>query len=149
MQEYYMREALKEALKAYKKKEIPIGCVIVYNDRIIARAHNLREKKKNALYHAEIIAIKKACKKLKSWRLDMCDIYITLEPCQMCSGAILQSKIKNTYFGAYDQKTGMAGSRFNMFSLKFNYEPNVVGGILENECKMLLKDFFRDLRKEK
>jgi tRNA(adenine34) deaminase len=149
MQEYYMREALKEAYKAYKKKEIPIGCVIVYNDTIIARAHNLRESKKNALYHAEILAIKKACKKLKSWRLDMCDIYITLEPCQMCSGAILQSKIKNTYFGAYDAKTGMAGSRFNMFALKFNYEPNVVGGILENECKTLIKNFFKDLREEK
>ena len=149
MNELFMKEALKEAQIAYKKNEIPIGCVIVYNDKIIAKAHNLRENKKNALYHAEILAINKACKKIHSWRLDECDIYITLEPCPMCSGAIIQSKIKNIYFGAYDHKTGMAGSKANLFDIKFNYEPNVMGGILEEECSMLIKDFFKELRKEK
>ena len=104
----YMYEALKEAKKAYKKKEIPIGCVIVCNDKIIARAHNLREGKQNAIYHAEVLAINKACKKLKSWRLDMCDLYVTLEPCAMCSGAILQSKVKNIYLRTrWNQIQGM------------------------------------------
>lgn len=148
MEELFMKEALKEAYKAYNKKEIPIGCVIVRDNKIISRGHNLREKKKNALLHAEVIAINKACKKLKSWRLDDCDIYITLEPCTMCSGAILQSKIKNTYFGAYDLKTGMAGSRFNVFGIKFNYEPNVIGGIMEEECSNLIKSFFKELREK-
>ena len=148
MEELFMKEALKEAYKAYNKKEIPIGCVIVRDNKIISRGHNLREKKKNALLHAEVIAINKACKKLKSWRLDDCDIYITLEPCTMCSGAILQSKIKNTYFGAYDLKTGMAGSRFNVFGIKFNYEPNVIGGIMEEECSNLIKAFFKELREK-
>ena len=145
----YMYEALKEAKKAYKKKEIPIGCVIVCNDKIIARAHNLREGKQNALYHAEVLAINKACKKLKSWRLDMCNLYVTLEPCAMCSGAILQSKVKNIYFGAYDKKAGMAGSRYDMFSIRFNYDPNVCGGVLEEECSNLIKDVFKELRNEK
>ncbi len=148
MEELFMKEALKEAYKAYNKKEIPIGCVIVRDNKIISRGHNLREKKKNALLHAEVIAINKACKKLKSWRLDDCDIYITLEPCAMCSGAIIQSKIKNTYFGAYDPKTGMAGSRFNVFGIKFNYEPNVFGGIMEEECSNLIKSFFKELREK-
>lgn len=148
MEELFMKEALKEAYKAYNKKEIPIGCVIVRDNKIISRGHNLREKKKNALLHAEVIAINKACKKLKSWRLDDCGIYITLEPCTMCSGAILQSKIKNTYFGAYDLKTGMAGSRFNVFGIKFNYEPNVIGGIMEEECSNLIKSFFKELREK-
>ena len=148
MEELFMKEALKDAYKAYNKKEIPIGCVIVRDNKIISRRHNLREKKKNALLHAEVIAINKACKKLKSWRLDDCDIYITLEPCTMCSGAILQSKIKNTYFGAYDLKTGMAGSRFNVFGIKFNYEPNVIGGIMEEECSNLIKSFFKELREK-
>ena len=142
----FMNEALKEARKAFNKNEIPIGCVIVKDNKIISRAHNLREKKRNALCHAEVLAINKACKKLKSWRLDDCDIYITLEPCGMCSGAILQSKIKNIYFGAYDQKAGMAGSRFNVFGIRFNYDPNVVGGIMEEDCSKIIKDFFKRLR---
>lgn len=147
MKEEFMKEALKEAFKAYKKKEVPIGCVVVLNDKIISRAHNIREKRQNALYHAEILAINKTCKKLKSWRLDECDIYVTLEPCGMCSGAIIQSKIKNIYFGAYDYKTGMCGSKFNIFSLKYNYDPYVLGGILEEDCSNLIKKFFKELRK--
>lgn len=141
-----MREALKEAKKAYAKKEIPVGCVIVKDNKIIAKAHNLRECRQNALYHAELIAINKACKKLKSWRLDECDIYITLEPCAMCSGAILQSKIKNIYYGAKDPKGGMAGGKFNIFGLRFNYDPYLEGGILEEECSIIIKDFFKELR---
>ncbi len=147
MKEEFMKEALIEAMKAYKKKEVPVGCVIVLNDKIISRAHNLRERKQNAIYHAEVLAINKACKKLKSWRLDECDMYVTLEPCAMCSGAILQSKIKKIYFGAYDFKTGMCGSKFNLFSLRYNYDPFVEGGILENECSILIKNFFKELRK--
>lgn len=148
MKEYFMTEALKEAKKAFDKNEIPVGCVIVCDNKIIARAHNLRENKKNALYHAEIIAINKACKKLKSWRLDDCDMYVTLEPCSMCSGAIIQSKIKNIYFGASDLKTGAAGGKLDLFSFKFNYDPNVEGAILEEECSKIIKDFFVKLREK-
>lgn len=144
----YMKLALLEAKKAYKKNEIPVGCVIVRDDKVIAKAYNKRETKKNSLYHAEILCINKACKKLKSWRLDDCDIYITLEPCQMCSGAIIQSKIKNIYFGAYDLKTGFAGSRLNLFDIKFNYTPNVVGGIMEEESRILIQDFFKKIRRK-
>ena len=143
-----MEEALKEARIAFKKKEIPVGCVIVCDNKIITRAHNLREGKKNALYHAEVLAINKACKKLKSWRLDDCDLYVTLEPCSMCSGAIIQAKIKNIYFGASDPKTGAAGSKLNLFDIKFNYEPNVCGGILGEECSKIIKDFFTNLREK-
>lgn len=145
----YMFLALEEAKKAYKKGEIPVGCVIVLNDKVIAKAYNKRESKKNSLYHAEIMCIDKACKKLKSWRLDECDLYVTLEPCPMCSGAIIQSKIKNIYYGASDLKTGFAGGKFNIFDLKFNYSPNVVGGILEEESKKLIQDFFKELRNKK
>lgn len=149
MKEEFMREALKEAKKAYKKKEVPVGCVIVRDNKIIARAHNNRESKKNGLYHAEVLCINKACKKLHSWRLDDCSIYVTLEPCPMCSGAILQTKIKNIYYGASDPKAGFAGSRYNVFDMKFNYSPNLYGGILEDECSMLIKDFFKELRNNK
>lgn len=146
MENYFMEEALKEAFKAYKKKEVPVGAVIVRNGKIIARAHNLREKKQNSLYHAEVLCINKACKKLHSWRLDDCDIYVTLEPCAMCSGAIIQAKIQNIYYGTKDPKGGFCGSKFNVFELKFNYIPNVVGGILEDDCSNILKDFFKELR---
>lgn len=146
MIEYFMNEALKEAKKAYKKKEVPVGAVIVRDGKIIARAYNKREYRQNSLYHAEVLCINKACKKLKSWRLDDCDIYVTLEPCAMCSGAIIQSKIKNIYYGAKDLKTGFCGGKFNVFELKFNYTPNVIGGILESECSNLIKDFFKELR---
>ena len=141
-----MELAYKEALKAYEKEEIPVGCVIVKNDQVIAKAHNLRETKNLVLAHAEMLAINKANKKLNSWRLDDCDIYITLEPCPMCLGAIIQARIKNLYFGAYDKKTGALGSVFNMCDFKFNHELNYQGGILEEKCSKIIKDFFKTLR---
>lgn len=141
-----MELAYREALKAYEKEEIPVGCVIVKNDQVIAKAHNLRETKNLVLAHAEMLAINKANKKLNSWRLDDCDIYITLEPCPMCLGAIIQARIKNLYFGAYDKKTGALGSVFNMCDFKFNHELNYQGGILEEKCSKIIKDFFKTLR---
>ena len=142
----YMELAYKEALKAYEKEEIPVGCVIVKDDQVIAKAYNLRETKNLVLAHAEMLAINKANKKLNSWRLDDCDIYITLEPCPMCLGAIIQARIKNLYFGAYDKKTGALGSVFNMCDFKFNHELNYQGGILEEKCSKIIKDFFKTLR---
>ena len=148
MEEIFMKEAIKEAKKAYKNREVPIGAVIVYRNKIISRGYNLREKKKNALLHAEIIAINKACRKLKSWRLSECDLYVTVEPCPMCAGAIIQSRIKNIFFGAPDIKAGCAGSKANLFEEGlFNHNVNITGGILESECADLLKDFFHQLRK--
>lgn len=147
MEEKYMIAALREAKKAYDKLEVPIGAVIVKDGNIIARAHNLRETSKQACAHAEILAIQKACKKIGAWRLEDCDIYVTLEPCPMCAGAIINSRIKNLYFGAMEPKSGVAGSKFNLFSdYKFNHSVNVVPGVLENECVSLLKDFFKMLR---
>ena len=143
----YMKIALKEAKKAYKKGEVPIGAVVVKDNKVIARAHNLRESKHDPTGHAEIIAIKKASKKLKSWRLEDCDIYVTLEPCPMCAGAIIQARIKNLYFGAYDSKSGAASSAINLFNYPWNHQVKVNGGILEMESKMLLKEFFKPLRK--
>ncbi len=144
----YMKLAYKEAQKAFEKNEVPVGCVIVKDNIVIAKAYNKREYSQNSLYHAEMIAINKACKKLNSWRLDGCDIYITLEPCPMCSGAIIQSKIDNIYYGAKELKWGFAGSRYNIFDMKFNYSPNVVGGLMEIECSNLLKEFFKNQRKK-
>lgn len=141
-------EALKQASKAYLLGEVPVGAIIVHNDKIIARAYNLREKKQSISSHAELIAIEKASKKIGSWRLEECDIYVTLEPCPMCSGAIIQSRIKNLYFGAYDFKTGAAGSVLNLFDIPFNHKVNVVGGILEEECSKIIKLFFKELRKK-
>lgn len=143
-----MKAALKEAKKAYLLGEVPVGAVIVYNDKIIARGHNTRELRQSVLGHAEINAIAKANKQIGSWRLEDCSIYVTLEPCSMCSGAIIQSRIKNLYFGAYDLKTGAAGSVFNLFDYPFNHKVNVVGGILENECSQIIKDFFKELRQK-
>ena len=143
-----MKEALKEAKKAYLLGEVPVGAVIVYEGKIIARGHNTREIKQTVLGHAEINAIQKASKKIGSWRLEDCDIYVTLEPCAMCSGAIIQSRIKNLYFGAYDLKTGVCGSVLNLFEYPFNHKVNVVGGVLEEECSRILKDFFKELRQK-
>ena len=143
---YYMKYALKEAKKAYEIGEIPVGCVIVYNDKIIARAYNKRENNNISTAHAEILAINKACKKLNSWRLEDCDIYITLEPCVMCAGAIIQSRIKNCYYGAYDYRFGAHKSIINLFDVKFNHNVNIYGGILEDECSKIIKDFFKELR---
>lgn len=146
----FMKAALKEAQKAYKKLEVPVGCVIVKDDVIIARAHNLKETKFDTTKHAEILAIQKASKKLQSWRLIGCDMYVTLEPCSMCAGAIINSRIRNLYIGALDEKTGVAGSVLNLFEdYSFNHKVEVYKGLLQQECEQILKDFFIELRKIK
>ena len=147
-QERFMKEALKEAKKAYDKLEVPVGCVIVKDGKIIARAHNLKESKKDTTKHAEILAIQKASKKLESWRLLDCDMYVTLEPCSMCAGAIVNSRIRNLYIGTMDKKTGAAGSVLNLFEdFTFNHKVTVQNGILKEQCEKILKDFFKELRK--
>lgn len=150
MDEKYMRAAIREAKKAYEKEEVPIGAVIVKDGKVIARAHNLRESSKQACAHAEILAIQKACKKLDAWRLEDCDMYVTLEPCPMCAGAIINARIKNLYFGAMEPKSGAVGSKLNLFTdYKFNHSVNTVSDVLEDECVALLKDFFKMLRNKK
>lgn len=150
MEEKYMKEALKEAKKAYEKLEVPVGAVIVKDNKIIARAHNLKETKKDTTNHAEILAIQKASKKLEAWRLNDCEMYVTLEPCSMCAGAIINSRIKKIYIGALDEKTGAAGSGLNLFEdYKFNHKVEVEKGILKEECENILKSFFKELRKIK
>ena len=148
--EKYMKEALKEAQKAYEKLEVPVGAVIVKDGKIIARAYNQKETKFDTTKHAEILAIQKASKKLKSWRLIDCEMYVTLEPCPMCAGAIIQSRIKKVYYGVSDEKTGAVGSKLNLFKdYKFNHNVEVENGILTDKCKELLQNFFIELRKEK
>ena len=150
MDERFMKEALKEAKKAGQADETPIGAVIVKDGKIIARGRNKRENKKNSLCHAEIIAINKACKKIGDWRLEGCELYVTLEPCPMCAGAVIQSRIKALYFGAYDYKAGCHSSKINLFEENlFNHNVDVSGGIMEEECAVLLKDFFKKLRQRK
>ncbi len=146
METEFMRAALREAQKAADIGETPIGAVIVRGGKIIARAHNKREIKKNALMHAEIIAIDKACRKLGGWRLPGCDIYVTLEPCPMCMGAIIQARIENLYFGAYDAKSGCAGSVCDL-SLLLPHKVNVTSGIMREDCENIIKSFFKNLRK--
>ncbi len=144
-----MREAIAQAKKAAAIGETPIGAVIVRDGAVIARGYNKRETKKNALLHAEIIAVNKACKKLGGWRLPRCDIYVTLEPCPMCAGAIINARIDNVYFGAYDKKSGCAGSVADLFAEgMFNHNVRAMGGIMEDECAELLSSFFRELRKK-
>ena len=146
---YWMKKALAQAQWAASKDEVPIGCVIVYNDKILSRAYNQREKKQSSLAHAEILAIEKACKKLGSWRLEDCTLYVTLEPCPMCTGAIIQSRIPRVVFGAYDPKGGCMGSCTNLTEVKgFNHYPVIEGGILQEESASLLKDFFKQKRKK-
>ena len=148
--EKFMKIALKEAEKAYNKGEVPVGAVIIKNGEVISKAYNLRETKKNALYHAEIIAIERACKKLSGWRLCDCELYVTLEPCHMCMGAIIQSKIKNVYFGAYDKKCGAAFSIDEIWkNAKLSHKINCVGGIMEDECSEIVKRFFREICRKK
>ena len=150
MEEKFMYQALKEAEKAYNKLEVPVGCVIVKDGKIIARAHNLKETKMDTTKHAEILAIQKASKKLKSWRLIDCEMYVTLEPCPMCAGAIIQSRIKKIYYGTNDWKTGAVGSVLNLFDdYTFHHKVEYQDGILQNECENILKDFFKELRKNK
>ena len=144
-----MKEALKEAKKAYKKEEVPVGAVIVKNGKIIARAHNIKETKKNAIGHAEILAIQKACKKLNAWRLLDCEMYVTLEPCSMCAGALINSRIKKIYIGTDDLKTGACGSVLNLLEdYPFNHKIEIKKYILKEECENLLKDFFKFLREK-
>ena len=145
--EIFMKEALKEAKKAYDKLEIPVGAVIVKDGKIIARAHNQKETKCDTTNHAEILAIQKASKKLNSWRLIDCEMYVTLEPCSMCAGAIINSRIKKVYIGTMDEKTGAVGSVFNLFNdYKFNHKVDFEAGILKDECEDILKRFFKELR---
>ena len=147
MTKEYMKIALEEAKKAYKKEEVPIGAIIVKDGKVIARAHNLREKKKQACAHAEIIVIQKACKKLKSWRLEDCEMYVTLEPCPMCAGAIMNARIKKLYIGAMEPKFGSVGSKVNLLEdVVFNHTVEVEKGICEDESVKLLQDFFKMLR---
>lgn len=148
--EYYMEQALKEAQKAYKKLEVPVGAIIVKDGEIIAKAHNQKETKTDTTKHAEILAIQKASKKLKSWRLIDCEMYVTLEPCSMCAGAIINSRIKKVYIGAMDEKTGAVGSVLNLFEdYTFNHKVEAQKGIREEDCQEILKRFFKELRKIK
>lgn len=146
-EEYFMNKALEEAKKAALLGEVPIGCVIVKDDKIIARGRNAREGKKNALLHAEIVAIDKACRKLGGWRLWQCEMYVTLEPCPMCAGAIINSRIRKVFISTPDPKGGAMGSLLNLCDFPFNHKPEIEYGMLGEKSKTVLKDFFRNLRK--
>lgn len=145
-----MHAAIMEAEKARELNEVPIGAVIVFQDEIIASGFNVRESSQSALSHAELIAIEEANKKIGSWRLEDCTLYVTLEPCPMCAGAIVQSRIQHVVYGAYDPKAGCAGTIMNLLEEpRFNHQVKITSGILEEECSQLLTDFFRELRKKK
>lgn len=145
--EKYMKAALRQAQKAMSLGEVPIGCVIVYEDKIIGRGYNRRNTDKNTLAHAEITAINKASKKIGDWRLEECTLYVTLEPCQMCSGAIVQARIPRVVMGCMNPKAGCAGSILNLLDMpQFNHQVAATRGVLEEECSSLLKTFFKDLR---
>ena len=148
MENKYMRAALNEAKKCEAEGEVPVGAVIVKDGEIIATGRNRRETGKNALYHAELEAIDKACKALGGWRLFGCDIYVTLEPCPMCAGAIINSRIKTVYFGAYDNKAGSFGSVADFNRIPYNHKPEIIGGIMENECAEMLSAFFKNIREK-
>lgn len=149
IKEKFMEEALKEAFKAYKKEEVPVGAIIVKDGKIIARAHNLKESKNDTTNHAEILAIQKASKKLNSWRLIDCEMYVTLEPCSMCAGAIINSRVSKLYIGTMDKKTGACGSVLNLLEdYKFNHIVQVEKYILKDKCEKILKDFFKYLREK-
>lgn len=148
--EKFMKEAIKQAKKAYAIDEVPIGCVIVQNGHIIARGYNRRNTDKNTLAHAELTAIKKASKKTGDWRLEDCDLYVTLEPCQMCAGAIVQSRMRRVIIGSMNSKAGCAGSILNLLRIpQFNHQVEITQGILEEECSTMLSRFFRELRQRK
>ena len=148
MHENFMREALKLAQEAFLEGEVPVGAVIVKDGEIISTGRNRREKTKNALSHAEIEAINAACEKLGGWRLWQCDIYVTLEPCPMCSGAIVNARIPNVYFGAYDKNFGCCGSTLNILEMQNSFHPHFEGGIMEKECSDIISDFFKKLRQK-
>lgn len=150
MHEEFMRIALLEAKKAFDKGEVPVGAVIVQNGKIIAKAHNLKETKNDTTSHAEILAIQKASKKLKKWRLTDCEMYVTLEPCSMCAGALINCRLKKLYIGTMDLKTGACGSVLNLLGdYKFNHVVEIETGILQKDCEVILKDFFKFLRAKK
>lgn len=145
-----MKEAIRQAKKAYALGEVPIGCVIVYEGKIIGRGYNRRTVDKNTLAHAELMAIKKASKKMDDWRLEDCTMYVTLEPCQMCSGAIVQSRMKKVVIGCMNPKAGCAGSILNLLQMEeFNHQVELEIGVLEEECSNLMKNFFKELREKK
>ena len=145
--EFFMREALKEAQKAYDQEEVPIGAVVVLNGEIIGRGHNLREKEQDATLHAEIKAIRQANQHLGSWRLEDCELFVTLEPCPMCSGAMILARMKKVIFGAFDPKAGTAGTFMNLLQdSRFNHQVEVEQGVLEEECQEILRSFFKGLR---
>ena len=147
LDEKFMAEALKEAEKSANFDEVPVGAIIVKDEKIIARGHNLRERKNDPTAHAEIVAIRKACKKLKSWRLEGCTIYVTIEPCSMCAGTLLWTRIKRIVYGAKDPKGGSLGSSYNLFEVKnINHHPEIEGGVLEEKCSTLMTSFFRSKR---
>ena len=148
--EKYMKEAIKQAKKAYALDETPIGCVIVYEGRIISRGYNRRNTDKNPLAHAEITAIRRASRKISDWRLEGCTMYVTLEPCQMCAGAIVQSRMDRVVIGCMNPKAGCAGSILNLLQMdRFNHQAQITAGVLEEECSSLMKQFFRELRERK
>ncbi|HHV51709.1 MAG TPA: nucleoside deaminase [Clostridiales bacterium] len=147
--EEYMRQALQLAMEAAAEGEVPVGAVIVRYGEVIGRGRNRRELSKNALAHAEIEAINDACNRLGGWRLFDCELYVTLEPCPMCAGAIINARIDRVFFGAKDPKAGCCGSVTDLFSLPFNHRPTFEGGILEDECAGILREFFSNLRKTK
>ena len=148
--EDYMKLALKEAQKAYDELEIPVGAIIVKDGKVIAKAYNEKEKKQDATKHAEILAIQRASKKLKNWRLYDCDMYVTLEPCSMCAGALIQSRIRKVYIGEKKKKTGSCGSVLNLLKdYKFNHNVDMEYGVCKEECEKILKDFFKELREIK
>ncbi|MCL1859887.1 MAG: tRNA adenosine(34) deaminase TadA [Oscillospiraceae bacterium] len=147
--EYFMEKALEQAEIAKNINETPVGCVIVENNKIIATGYNRRESDQNALAHAEIAAIKAACEKTGFWRLTECDLYVTLEPCPMCAGAIINSRIKRVIFGAFDKKSGAFGSVINLNDYPFNHKPDIISGVLEKKSGIILSEFFKDLRENK
>ena len=149
IEEHYMKEAIRQAKKAAALKEVPIGCVIVYDGRIIARGYNRRTVDKNVLAHAEIIAMRKACRILGDWRLEDCTMYVTLEPCPMCAGAIINSRISRVVFAAKDARAGALGSLINLDRYPFNHHPEIVSGVLGAEAAGLLRDFFGKLREKR
>ena len=148
--EKYMKEAIRQAKKAKALDEVPIGCVIVYEDKIIARGYNRRNTDKNTLSHAELNAIRKASKNLGDWRLEGCTMYITLEPCQMCAGAIVQARVSRVVIGSMNPKAGCAGSVLNILQMdRFNHQVELTKGVLQEECSTMLSDFFKELREKK
>ena len=144
-----MKKALELAQKAFDEDEVPIGAVVVRNGEIVGTGYNKRDSKKNAILHAETVAIYNACEKLGGWRLWECDLYVTLEPCPMCTGAIINSRIRNVYYGAKNPKAGACGSVINLFDYPFNHKPNITSGLLEEECSKIMTDFFLKVRERR